>query len=365
MRENCQNWVRLRLITCFVLVVCVGFTYASFAGISVTPRCRTFFADREHAFTIHAAGFAGKRLQWSLRYAGKTLAAGEAVVPRDGNVKIRFVFPKLNDGVVAAAEFLVTVPGGGESPGHQRSQNEGSRRDASGPRAGRAGETPALPGREKPEGRQRSQGGRILYFHSANPFVGYEKALEKLKISVWEPNGEGNLSKWLKSLGVRFAKVADLNQATGKILLVSGVDFESNPDIFTVLANIASKGMRVYVFNPSNGTVPLPINGVESIRLSDSGIIREVGKKLDAEEWGDARIADFKMRLAQFADGIGLELVKQAPNTHRTSATPFSFCAIRIGKGRLTMVTWKITEKAYISPTPALILKKWLLTSQK
>ncbi|NOY74770.1 MAG: hypothetical protein GXP32_03140 [Kiritimatiellaeota bacterium] len=264
-------------------------------------------------------------MKWSLRYAGKTLAAGEVVVPSDENVGIRFVFPKLDVGVTAATEFRVTV---------------------------------AVPGKN-------ADIKKLLYFYGSNPFVGYEKALKSLGISVWEANGEEKLSEWLESLGVPFAKIADLEQGSGKILLVSGVNFESNPDVFSVLAELAAKGTRVYVFNPSPGTVPLPLKGVKSIRLSDSGIIREIDKKLDAEAWGNSRIADSKMRLATFADGVGLELVKQATNDGRTSAAPFSFFEIRVGKGSLTMVTWNILKNTNISPTPALILKKWLLAKNK
>jgi hypothetical protein len=296
----------------------------SLAEFAVTPDCSDFYAGRITKLSINRAE-PGERLLWRLAYSGKTIAAGESVVPNSGKMEISFKFPKLADGVVADAELTLS------------------------------------PRKPNTSGIFRKK----LFFYGSNPFFGHEKALKTAKIAVWQADGEETLSRWLKELAIPFAEIADPEQADWKTLLVTGVDFEANPDILTTLAKFAAEGKRVFVLNPSPGVAPLPLSNAVAINFSNGEVIkRRYGKKLDHRFWGSAKIADRGVKPAVFADGPGIAVTQNQSETRSAGPTAegLSFCEIRFPKGSLTLATWRIIRLHTVSPAPALVLRHWLLS---
>jgi hypothetical protein len=350
-----KNQIILKTLCLCVFVVSLNLAATDSRIISLQPECRTFYADREHTFTVVTKSLTGESLNWNLRYAGRTLAAGKRTIPENGEVKISFQFPKLNPGVIAETEFSCWV---GKKALGTRSQ--------------------AL-GKNEHRTSNKNELRRNLFFFNPNPFEGQKKALEERQIGVWEASEGGTLSELLKSLEVPFAEVADPEQFNGDVLLVIGIDFDSSPGTFDALLDLVKKGKKIIIMPPTLGKFPLNADKLDGIILGGNeyiGIRSQalgIRKKFDTKTWNGKAIPGKTFKLIPFNDTVGLE-INNTPNG-------FSFCELRIkealgtghqalreegGKakgiknnaGRMIITTLDIINGAKVSPTPAYLLKE-------
>jgi hypothetical protein len=326
--------------------------------MTMSPACRTFYAGREHTLTVKTQGLTGERLSWNLRYAGRTLASGQRQVPQNGEVKISFQFPELNEGVVAEVEFSCFT---GE---------KNVVRD---------------PGSELGEEELK----KTLYFFYPDPFKNKKEALKKLKIGIWEPSEGEALSEFLKSIEVPYAKVADPAGFQGEVLLVSGIDFDEFPGGNETLLKLVKNGKKVIILQPFSGTFAKLAEDMDSIIFTGNeyingrntfGVPPKGGtpnrRKFDTESWNGKPIANKSMKLVAVDDSIALEVrehrtspvakamgdrsnVKRPTSNDKTKG--FTYCEVRKGKGSLIITTWNIIKGAKESPTPVYLLKEMLV----
>ncbi len=271
--------------------------------VSLAPPAHTFLAGREHRLRLSAPAAVGGTLAWNLRYAGRTLAAGEASPGADGIAELRFAFPELNPGV--RADTLLTVSSGGATFT------------------------------------------KTLHFFHPNPFLGESRRWQLAKIAVWAPEDDA-LPAWLESLEIPFSPIDDVAQAIGQVLLVSGIDFDDLPELPETLAEIAARGTTVIVMPPLDGHFPIPANAAD-LRLADNTRILEFDKTLDAESWGVHPVASRHLQMVARDDVITLQAATD------TSAR-FTSCEIRTGTGRLWLLSWNLPAAAKDSPTPGQLL---------
>jgi hypothetical protein len=275
-------------------------------AVTIAPSAHTFLAGREHRLRLSVTPPAavGGTLAWNLHYAGRTLAAGELTPGPDGAADLRFVFPELNPGV--RADTLLTVSSGGATFT------------------------------------------KTLHFFHPNPFLGESRRWQLAKIAVWSPEDEA-LPAWLESLEIPFSPIDDIAQATGQILLVVGVDFDSLPGVPETLADIAARGTTVIVMPPFDGHFPIPANA-RDVRLADNSRILEFDKTLDAESWGVHPVASRHLQMVAQDD---VPVLQAATDT----SARFTSCEIRTGAGRLWLLSWNLAAAAAKdSPTPGQLL---------
>jgi hypothetical protein len=295
--------------------------------ITLSPNCQTFYAGREHTLTITADKFTGERLSWNLRYAGRRLAAGERQIPANGEIKITFNFPKLNEGVIAEVEFSCF-----------------------------AGEK-----MEKDVKLNREIKKKLYFFHS-NPFVGQKETFKKMNIGVWEAGDKEELSTLFKKLDLPFAKIADPANFTGEVLVVSGLDFDENPGISETLANLAETGKKVIILPPVSGSFANFAKESNALILRKNDIIKEFNKKFDSKNWNGTDSTEKSLRISQIDDTPSLKVVEKSGG--------FTFAEIRYKAAayagnkkknyKIILTTWDIVKDAEVSPTPLYLLKNIL-----
>jgi hypothetical protein len=295
-----------RLSTLLLAVLSATAIHAAEApslAVTMAPPAHTFLAGREHRLRLSVPAAVGGTLAWNLRYAGRTLAAGETSPGADGTAELRFAFPKLNPGV--RADTLLTLSSGGATFT------------------------------------------KSLHFFHPNPFLGESRHWQLAKIAVWAPEDDA-LAAWLESLEIPFSPIDDVAQATGQVLVVSGVDFDDLPGLPEKLADIAGRGTTVIVMSPFDGHFPIPANAA-NVRLADNTRILEFDKTLDAESWGVHPVASRHLRLASRDNAPAI-----LPDDDADSR--FTSCEIRTGTGRLWILSWNLPAAAKDSPTPGQLL---------
>jgi len=274
------------VITVLTSLALMNAVVADESNLDLLPRCQSFYSGRESELTVRGA-VAREKLSWNLRYAGRTLAAGEGVVSADGQFKIRFNFPKLNPGVVAATEFSAY------------------------------------------SGEVRIR--KVLHFYYPNPFAGNKEQLKKLKIAVWQADEEDKLAVLLKSHDVPFKEISDIANFPGDVLLITGLDFAEYSGLAEELYKLAKTGKRIIVIPPLQGTFPLPGVAAEKIRLGKNQIINEYGKRFDTDAWSGKPVSQKSFKTVPYDDGVALEVVD--------STEGFTFCEINHGKGSMIIMT--------------------------
>lgn len=315
----------------FTLCLCALVVFSSEATeITMQPDCRTFYAGREHTLTVQTAGAKGERLNWNLRYAGRTLAGGQRIIPANGEVKITFKFPELNEGVVAETEFSCFI---------------GKERRTS-PVAKAMGDKPNI---EHPTSNEFK---KTLYFFYHNPFASQKEALKKLKIAVWEAGGEA-LSELLTELALPFVKISAPEQFSGKVLLISGLNFDSSPGTLEACLQLAQKGTKVIIMPAISGNTQLPLARLDGLKMGKNDLIRGtsgIRKKFDNENWNGKAINQASFKLIPGGETIQFSAEENAKG--------FTFCELRKGKGKVILTTWDIINGAKESPTPVYLLKE-------
>ncbi len=311
--------LRLTLLLCAFALNTVLFA-DSRETLSLQPDCGTFYAGREHTLTIKAEGLTGERLSWNLRYAGRTIASGQRQIPTGGEVKITVAFPELNEEVVAETDFSCFIGKRALSTNHEAVEKEMRRR---------------------------------LYFFYPDPFVSRKASLNELKIGVWEPSEMEALSGLLELLDIPFKNVADPANFDGKVLFVSGLDFDEFPGVSSTLLEVARQGKKIIILPPFSGTFPEFAKKTDNVILSKNQAILRFNKIFDADSWNGHPVSNGSMKLVIFDDGVAL---KRADN-----GGGFTYCELSTGEGGITLTEWDIVNGAKISPTPLYLLKKMLL----
>jgi hypothetical protein len=307
-----MNIYKTLLISSFLFVAC--FTNAQ---ISIKPNCQTFYADKEHTFAIIAINEVGKSLNWNMKYAGRTLAAGKQTVPNNGIVTIKIDFPKLEKEVIVTTEFSYFID------------------------------------RNKVFKRQ-------LFFFNPNPFEGQKKALEERQVGVWDAGSENTLGEFLKDLEVPFAEVADPEQFSGKVLLVSGLDFDHAPGAIEACLKLAKQGKKVIIMPKISGKITIPLNKLDEIKLGKNNLIKGnshqpigIRKKFDTKNWNGKTINQKSIKLNPNGENIDLAVVEEANS--------FTYCELSKGKGKVILLSWDIVTGAKQSPSPVYLLKEMLI----
>jgi len=323
----------------------------------------------EYTLTLITKNTAGQSLTWNLRYAGRTLASGKRKIPKNGIVKIDIEVSKLNQGVIAETEFTCRIEK--KSVG-ATSQKLGTKLYA----------PAALQYEIK----------KSLYFFYPNPFKGEKRFLETRQIGVWEETEGGALSELLKSLQVPFAKVADPAQFKGKVLLASGVDFESSPSAFDTLFQLVKKGIKVIVMPPISGTFPVPIKQINEIKLGGHDYISgkalrgsekttanaenkalrgalDIRSKFDTDTWNgkviNTKVLNWKidrekiiLKIQPLGDGGFSYCELKAKKVSAVTGDQALVKEKKMPEGIMTIITWDIVNRAEESPTALYLLKE-------
>lgn len=270
----------------------------------------TFYANKDIVLNIKSDGLNGKRLSWNLKYAGRSIAAGEQEIPSTGTTEVKFHFPELKAGVIAATEFNCFS-------GETKLQND-------------------------------------LFFFHPNPFANETAFFNEQKIGVFQPDDSKSISALLESYGIKSLKLSSIGGFDGKILIVSGINFSGNPGFFESLLNLSQKEIRVIIMSPISGTISLKSESIGRILLAGTDIIPEFNKKYDSYTWNGKQIEETSFKTVPFDGGIALEFVKEKER--------FSYCEIRSSnsKGKLIICGFNIGGLADESPSPAYLFRNLL-----
>lgn len=214
--------------------------------------------------TLHFTATGAKAFKgsagWRLVVNQRVVTRGESALAfgpgKAATVAAKLRVPPVKDGVVMAAELVVSVYG---------------------------------PGQKEPDATLRKQ----LWIFSRNPLAGRKKWLEGLKIRLFDP--EETTAKVLTEAKIPFAELANMGALAdledGMLVIGEGVSFDDYRGLSEELVRAAAKGVRVLCLAPAGGeiTVPgthgagLPAPGRMSLRRAD--IITDLDKRLDATSW--------------------------------------------------------------------------------
>ncbi len=275
--------------------------------VRISPSCSNFYAGQEAKFEINNAK-PSDRIIWNISYSGRTIASSEKVSDAGGRSEFIVKFPDLNPGIVAEASLTATT--------------------------------------------SDSKTERKIFFFHFNPFTSSKKAASDMGIGLWTSSQSTTAKETLDKLEVPHVEIANFAEFTGSILLIDRIDFTAFPDIEKELTAICMRGARVIVINPQHGNFTLPASARE-IHLADSKQIASFNKKLDNKFWGttEPNSNTIKIRGDENSPAITVSEGKNG----------FSYFSAKFAKGELIICTWKIFEKATISPAPIYLLKEMVL----
>lgn len=272
----------------------------------------TYYAEKETEINLSLknAELAKDGMLWNLKYSGRTIAAGEIAQPQN-KIKIKFPFPKLNQGVIASSVFSCT-----DRQGKNLLTKE-------------------------------------IHFYPPNPFANNSLFLTEQKISIWNPSSKGNLKETFKALEVPFEEISSTSQFTGKILIAYGIDFEQFSGIETDIAKLAAKEpIKIIILPPLSGSFKIKSQDYDRIIFARNDIIHEFSKKFDSALWGSTPVPAGSSKITHSDEDISIAIEKKKNG--------FSFCQLNIGKSKIYICEWDM-ELSGKSPTPLYLLSKLIL----
>lgn len=276
----------------------------------------TYFAagEIEINLALKAPEAAKEGIFWNLKYSGRTVSSGKCSQEQN-NLKIKFPFPKLNDGVIAQAIFTCTDKQG------------------------------------------KNLLAKELYFYPPNPFAGHKQFLAEQKISFWNPSGKGRLKDIFKALDVPYEKIASIDQATGKTVIIQGIDFGQFSGLETDIATFAKKEeVTIIILAPLSGSFKLKPKDYDRITLAKNDIIHDFSRKFDSSRWGSSPVSARSFKTVSSDDDISL--------SSENGNEGFTFCRFDIGKSKIYLCYWDI-DLAEKSPTPLYLLSKIIFNTDK
>ena len=292
-----------RILTAILTLLCAS-TWAAMPFLSIESPA-AYYADRDCVVELRAPEGV-KSISWNLRSFNRTVAAGQVAADAGGKFRIKFHFPKLNDGVIASATLTCLGP-----------------------------ENDALLTKE-------------LNFFPPNPFSNSTKFMTEQKIELFEADGSGRMAKLLNSLKVPFSELSGFGECSGKILIISGMDFDQYTELQNDFLKLMQHGVqKIIVVNPVSGRMPIAVSGFDQSTFTNNDIIRKLNPKLDAALPGKS------LSLSVQDDSIGISV----DNKNNSS----KYCLFRHGKSELYILSWDIAGLAADSPAPVYILSKLIL----
>jgi len=272
----------------------------------------TYYAGKETEInlSLKKAELVKDGILWNLKYSGRTIAAGE-ISQAQNNIKIKFPFPKLNQGVIASAVFSCS-----DRQGKNLLTKE-------------------------------------IHFYPPNPFANNLQFLTEQKISIWNPSSKGNLKEMFKTLEVSFEEVSDINQASGKILIAYGIDFEQFSGIETDIVKLAGKEpVKIIILPPFSGSFKIKSKDYDRIIFARNDIIHEFSKKFDSALWGATAVPAGSFKITHSDEDISIAI--------ENNKNGFSFCQLNIGESKIYICEWDMALSGK-SPTPLYLLSKLIL----
>jgi hypothetical protein len=319
-----------------LLVVCACLGFAAAAGaqeVKLVPAAgqgwTTALAGSRATleFAVKAApGFRGA-LAWTLAEAanGRVLPGGrgESAVAAGGRAKLTLTFPAVNPGVVLKAKLAVALTDAG--------------------------------------GKALATHDKVIHVFHPNPFEGRTKALEALKIAVYEPDPAGRTAAALKELQVPFEEKKTLaalaEGKAGVVVVAEGVSFKDEPGLADALLGLARRGVTVICLAPSAGTLPVP--GADADRGEDLSLLRrdaitKLDDRLDAESWGGGQVVASTVSLKAVEGSVVAEV----------AAGPGGWPWLQVdyprARGRLLVCGFAVVARWQASPTPRYLFAKVL-----
>ncbi len=255
-----------------IVVVCLGswsWGMGPAEKVELVPLMlpRTLFADSVCAVSIRLRSqeYRAGKLVWQLAGGSRTLFSGEVAATIEANsesiVPIRIPIPPVRDGVGLETRLQLQYS---SATGHSQSFQQS------------------------------------LWILSRNPFIGKSQWLEKLNITLFDPQGRTRAS--FESAGIPFRQVREVaalkNVESGIVVVGEGVSLNVYASLWDALTTLAERGLQAICFAPSEGRVDLPGTRSSvgrkpsSIALRHSDVILEFDKRLDWRAWSkDARLS--------------------------------------------------------------------------
>ena len=266
----------------------------------------SYYAGRETVIELKAPEGI-KSISWNLRCLNRTIASGQTEAAPGGNLKIKFHFPELNDGVITSATLTCL----------------GSENDT------------LLT--------------KKLNFFPPNPFKNSIKFLTEQKIELLEASGNSQTCKLFSSLKIPFTEISGFDECTGRILIISGMDFDQYSGLQKEFIKLMQRGVeKILVINPAAGTMPLSLSGFNLATFANNSIIKDLNPKLD--------FCPSKKSLSVIPSDDSIALFVNEKNPGNT------YCLFKRGKSELYILSWDIAELAENSPVPVYILSKLILS---
>ncbi len=245
------------------------------------------FAKTEYTITVN--GKANELLNWNIQTLGRTFRSGSSNFNEKGIVKIKFITPNVNPGVILPFQMNCIV------------NNLKKQRD--------------------------------FYVFYENPFSLHKKIIKDLGLCIYDLSENEKVSDIFEKLEVDFKTISNLDEFDGKVLIISDLNFENfhglEDDIFAQVAN----GKNIIFISNTTGTLPLNNNKIHSIELLGNEVVHKYNKKYDK------LVLSNNISFCQIDDITHLDFGK--------NKTPsFAFCKVKIGEGNLIFIKLNLNKKS-------------------
>ncbi len=260
---------------------------------------------------VKTKDMSGKLMNWNLKYANRTVAAGRRKVTDKEESSFAFVFPEIKPGVVASSILEVNI--------HGKARRE------------------------------------TLNFYPEKAFELDKASLKKLAIHLWCPESGGEIEKLFGKHDIPFTGIDDPANFDGSVLIVSGLDFDNFPGIAGTLTGIAKEGGRIILLPPFSGKILLDIEEFRSFRIGRNEVVNEFSKKYDSENWAGTKIEKHGFKMISVDRKMSLQTTKSG----------MSYCEFRTKTGYIILTTWDIAGTAGKSPTPLYLLKNLIMGNEE
>jgi hypothetical protein len=201
---------------------------------------------------------------------------------------------------------------------------------------------------------------KVLWIFPADPFHGQSKALEELKLVVYDPAGKTAAA--LQALKMPFEEEKNLaalaDRKGGVVVIGEGVSWKDEAGLADTLVQLARQGATVICLAPSAGTLPIPgadKDGGDSISLLRHDAIAKLDPRLDGLAWSNStRIVASTIALRAIDGSVAGEVVEG----------PGGFPWLQVDypqtKGRLTVCGFALVAHWQATPTPRYLFARMI-----
>lgn len=254
-----------------------------------------------------------KSCSWGLSYLNKVVAVGNTAVQKQGDIKVKLTFPKLDQQVVATCQFVIKI------------------------------------------GAKEFK--QWISFFPPGPFQSIEEELKDMNIGIWDGTKEKTLKHFCQSHKIAFEDVDSIKQFKGQLLIIAGIDFDGYSNLLDSIETLGKRNVKLLVIPPVTGELSVNSPQLNQILFAKQQFISHFSAKYDTMLWADQPFVNKSVKSTSFDNGRALKIVDKTDQ--------FTYCEFRINQADVTICTWELLKFADQSPTALYLFKDLMLSKRK